>query len=293
MSALSTLIYFTASLVSIGASRKSLTRLLPDVPNARSSHHEVKPRAGGLIILALLSVEIARRMIFGAQSVEIPITAILGIMSVAVLGLIDDFRPLSVATRLFAQTVFVVLIVYNSPLVEALGGAFEGKVLAIALSSIAGVAFINFYNFMDGIDGLVAGCVIVQLLYLGLGGQLDIPLISAAIVGGFLFWNWHPAKIFLGDCGSYLLGALLLHLGSLSASPIDIGRFVVLTLPLTLDPTITLIRRVFLRRDIFSSHRDHIYQLLATTPERHAIVSGGYILFQLALCLALAKWQLG
>ncbi|CAN0515829.1 unnamed protein product [Laminaria digitata] len=154
--------------------------------------------------------------------------------------------------------------------------------LDLAIAAIGWVWFVNLFNFMDGIDGISgveATCIgggIALVGFLALGSQSTLPwhgLIIAAAATGFLVWNWHPAKIFLGDIGSiplgYLLGWLLLLLAASGYLPAAI----ILPLYYLVDATLTLLRRLQRGEKVWQAHREHYYQKAVQNGRTHAQVS--------------------
>ena len=135
------------------------------------------------------------------------------------------------------------------------------RVLLIILLVLISTAFINFCNFMDGLDGLLTGLILVFLFS-------SITFISGSIFGligallGFLFWNWHPSKIFMGDVGSNFLGGvfvwIILNTNEVSNSLV----LILIALPLILDPLICILRRFIAKQNIFEAHSLHLYQRL-------------------------------
>jgi UDP-N-acetylmuramyl pentapeptide phosphotransferase/UDP-N-acetylglucosamine-1-phosphate transferase len=133
---------------------------------------------------------------------------------------------------------------------------------------IAWLWFINLFNFMDGIDGLagsetiaIALGYIALLTFAGLDGPLWwLALIIAAAAVGYLFWNWHPAKVFMGDAGSiplgFLLGWLMIDLAFKGHWP----AAVILPLYFAADATFTLLKRGLRGETPWKAHREHFYQ---------------------------------
>jgi UDP-N-acetylmuramyl pentapeptide phosphotransferase/UDP-N-acetylglucosamine-1-phosphate transferase len=235
-----------------------------DRPNARSMHRVPVPVGAGLGIVATALVlwPLAQGAPTGAELV------LLGaLVALSALSWVDDRRHLSPAIRLGAQALAVALCLALLPdrarLVPAIPLALERGLLAVAW-----LWFINLFNFMDGIDGLagseavaIAVGYLLLLARLGSFGPLwDLALIIAAASAGYLLWNWHPAKVFMGDAGSiplgFLLGWLLIDLalrGCWSAA-------IILPLYFALDATITLLRRGLGGKKPWQAHREHFYQ---------------------------------
>ena len=241
-----------------------------DLPNPRSSHDIPTPRGGGLavvtvvlifwIALAMLTMEDTQR--------ALSLSVAGGAFVLAIVSWIDDLKGLSPVIRLVAQYMVVSFILV---LASASQLTFQGLVplwLDKILTVILWVWFINVFNFMDGIDG-IAG---VETISIGLGitilaGTLGWPplmqsqaLVLAGAAAGFLWWNWHPAKVFLGDAGSvplgFLLGWLLL---SLAGNGIW-APAVILPLYYLVDATLTLLERLGRGDKIWEAHRCHYYQ---------------------------------
>ena len=234
-------------------------------PNARSSHKAPTPQGAGIaVIAATLLVGAA----FAALTdLHLPLMLLIAVPAIALVGLVDDIRPISVLPRLALQAVAVGTVIFTAPddlrIVPALPLGFERSLLLIA-----GLWFVNLVNFMDGLDLMTvveAVPITATLVLLGLSGTLplQVVLIAAALCGallGFAPFNRPVAKVFLGDVGSLpiglLLGWCLLHLawrGHTAAA---------LLLPLyyLVDSTWTLLRRIVRREPFWAAHRSHFYQ---------------------------------
>jgi UDP-N-acetylmuramyl pentapeptide phosphotransferase/UDP-N-acetylglucosamine-1-phosphate transferase len=260
------------SLVGLYARAMARTRQL-DNPNERSMHRVPVPVGAGLAIVATTLVlwPLSQGTAAGAHVVLLACFAALGSLS-----WLDDRRPLSPAMRLGAQALAVGLCLALMPPEARVSMAVPLPLERLALG-LGWLWFINLFNFMDGIDGLagseavaVALGYLLLLTHLGIDGPLwHLALIIAAASAGYLLWNWHPAKVFMGDAGSiplgFLLGWLMIDLavrGYWSAA-------VILPLYFALDATITLLRRGLNGKKPWQAHREHFYQravLGGTTP---------------------------
>ena len=152
--------------------------------------------------------------------------------------------------------------------------AFGGVTIALglmgaALTLVYLVWMLNLYNFMDGIDGLASAeaiCVCLgSCLIYGLTGHIElmwVALILSAAVGGFLCWNFPPARIFMGDAGSGFLGLVLgvMSLASAWVSTALLWSWLILLGVFVVDATWTLIRRMFNGDKVYEAHRSHAYQ---------------------------------
>ena len=203
----------------------------------------------------------------GGRAPPVVIAVVLGTLVLAIVSWIDDLRGLSPALRLPAHAVAVaiglVALPHTADPLAALGPA-----LCFAAAGLAWVWWINLFNFMDGIDGLAGSeTVAVAIGYLAVGAfaGLDDPywglaLVIAASAGGYLFWNWHPAMVFMGDAGSiplgFLLGWLMLDLALAGAWPAGL----ILPLYFLADATLTLLVRARRGETLWQAHRQHFYQ---------------------------------
>jgi UDP-N-acetylmuramyl pentapeptide phosphotransferase/UDP-N-acetylglucosamine-1-phosphate transferase len=146
------------------------------------------------------------------------------------------------------------------------------------------VALSNAFNFMDGIDGFIGGVAIVSAVFLvALAGEAFLPALIGACAG-FLVWNIGPASIFLGDSGSYFLGFGLAAVALYAPTPeggwtplVFVAGVLVFT-PLLFDTAYTLARRLRTGagKNIFSAHREHIYQRITPSPAMHRRTSNLY-----------------
>lgn len=279
------------SLTGLYARAMTASRRL-EPPNERSMHKVPVPVGGGLAIVATALV----LWPMWQGTLGTPHLVLLGCFAgLAALSWIDDRRALSPAVRLAAQTLAVALcLAWLAP---------EARLLPVVpllaervVLGLAWLWFINLFNFMDGIDGLAGSeTVAVALGYVlavtvaGLDGPLwQLALIVAAAAAGYLAWNWHPARVFMGDAGSiplgFLLGWLMLDL-ALSG---HWAAAVILPLYFAADATLTLAKRGLRREKLWKAHREHFYQravLGGATPDGVVwrISAGNAVLVALAL----------
>jgi Fuc2NAc and GlcNAc transferase len=287
---------FLVTLLLSGVVRFYAARALLDVPNARSSHSSPTPRGGGLAIAVALLASIAAGWAFGAVPRAPALALIAGGGVVATLGWLDDHRDLPVRVRLPLQVAAAGAAVY------ALGGLPElswgAGTLRLggfgALVAVLGIVWsLNLFNFMDGIDGIAAGEALsvagwggVLLLLSGEGGLAAASFAVAAAAAGFVPWNWMPARIFMGDVGSGLLGYVLavVALASERAGAVPLVAWAVLYGVFVFDATATLLRRLARGERVYQAHRSHAYQRLTQSGWSHGRVSGAVL--ALNLCLA-------
>ncbi len=252
--------------------------LFIDRPNQRSNHTAPTPRGGGVAVVFSLIVFLL--------AADASYWLIIGLALIATVSLLDDMITLSPITRLLVQ-LFCVLIVQEDAQFVLFGDLIPAW-LDYLLVVGCWVWFINLFNFMDGIDGIAAAEVISIGIGICLitaatgmfGNQLSIfALLMVAAGSGFLWWNWHPAKIFLGDVGSISLGLLL---GYLLFSSMQGGTIIkdmryvypALILPayyLT-DSTLTLLKRLWRGEKIWQAHSQHYYQRAVRNGRSHRLV---------------------
>jgi UDP-N-acetylmuramyl pentapeptide phosphotransferase/UDP-N-acetylglucosamine-1-phosphate transferase len=280
-----------------------LRRRLLDQPNARSSHRQPTPRGGGVAfvlvaaaasVIACCAVGLAGwpeaaspnlpRLVDGPLAMlSLPLLA----FPLAVVGFLDDRHNLSARWRYGAHLLTALLLILFSPLAPPLPPP------ALVLLLIAFTAVINFTNFMDGLDGLVAGCMAVAFAALAI--KLAAPWPLWALVGallGFLFWNWSPAKVFMGDVGSTFLGAVFAGLVLQAPSWSEALGLLLVATPLLGDACLCVPRRLLAGQRVFQAHRLHLFQRLHQAGWPHARVSSLYIAATalLALALLLGGW---
>ena len=253
----------------IVALRPLLVRYALARPNARSSHKIPTPQGGGIAVLASGLVVASIGLLFLSSPVNSFELAVLGAaaLALAVVGGIDDIRPLPAMVRFVLQAIAVTAVVVASEghpvLPEVVPLWLERGVLIFA-----GVWFVNVVNFMDGIDWITVAEVVPiagAVAFLGAAGLIPlwIALIAAALLGamlGFAPFNRPVARLFLGDVGSLpiglLVGWMLLKLAAMGA----LAAAVLLPLYYLADATITLLRRLARGERVWEAHRRHFYQ---------------------------------
>ena len=304
---------FVATFFTIRISRRY--SLLPKIRD-RDVHTEPTPRVGGLAMLfGLLVALLVAGSLGWFQSVfqePIRIIAIFGAALVIVaIGILDDLFDLDWSIKLAGQILAGGILAWQGVQIVSLpiGGLIIGSYGASLIITIfIAVLVMNAVNFIDGLDGLVAGVVLIGtsafFLYTYLITQQTSPtnyfnlasLVSAIVVGitvGFLPFNWHKAKIFMGDSGSMLLGLLMATSAIAVTGQIDpatvssrvlapaflplILPFAILLLPL-LDLLLAVIRRVRAGDSPFKADKKHIHHKLQDLGHSHV---GSVLVFYL------------
>lgn len=250
-----------------------------DQPMQHHTHTTATPRAGalGIVVLALVYLMIDPQRHFASGIWLIP--------ALGLLGLVDDLYPQPAWQRLSWQLALCAVVVVNLGDSDPSGPARLVRVINIFVA----VAMINAANFFDGRNGLLAGNFIFLLLalpILGVKWLLALPL--AALWLGFLPFNFPRARIFMGDAGSYFIGATLawlwLRVGFDSRRE-ALSLLVVMSAILA-DPVLTLLTRASQGKKIWRSHREHLYQWLA----RSGLDDRTLLLSYLAYALISAFW---
>ena len=311
--------------------RYALKSGIIDVPNARSSHVTPTPRGGGLAIVITVLVALP---ILGALQM-LPWNIVFGLWGAgaiaAAVGFVDDRTTVGLAPRLFAHfaaAACVVQFIGVAPIAQLFAVGQPHNVAASVISALFLVWMLNLTNFMDGIDGLASvevvtvcfgGCVCVLVsraamsssvmsvsssLVSNIGGVFDphfavafyTPVLLGAATIGFLFWNWPPARIFMGDAGSGFLGVLLgaLSIIAATAAPQLLWSWLILLALFMVDSTVTLVRRIARGERFYKAHRSHAYQHAAQRwgHQRVTLLCGAINLFWLlpiALSVALNR----
>jgi Fuc2NAc and GlcNAc transferase len=257
-----------------------------DVPNPRSSHGAPTPRGGGAAIVAVTAVGLVVLAVRGSVSWDLLCALTGGGLACALVGLADDRRSLSVATRLavhFAAAVWALAWLGGLPALRV-GSHLISLGWAGYLLGAPGIVWaINLFNFMDGIDGIAASEAIfvvlaAVLLSLLAGGNPAVGpagLVFAAACGGCLVWNWPPARIFLGDVGSGYLGFMVVALAVAATrdNPAALWVWLILGGAFFVDATVTLVRRTLRNERVHEAHRAHAYQWLARRWRSHLRVT--------------------
>jgi UDP-GlcNAc:undecaprenyl-phosphate/decaprenyl-phosphate GlcNAc-1-phosphate transferase len=241
-----------------------------DQPAARKIHQVATPRLGGIAIF--FGVIVPGLLFLSQEPVVRGILA--GAALVTLLGVMDDTRDIPPLAKLAGQLGVALLLVLYGVRVEWITVPGIGVIplgwVGIPFSVIWVVSFMNIVNFIDGMDGLAAGvCAISAFAFTIIAvslGQYDMAILAAIVAGattGFLWHNFHPASIFMGDSGALLLGFLL---GAISLQGTLKGvATVALLIPLLVlgipifDTGFAIARRVKNRRPIYAADRGHLH----------------------------------
>ncbi len=251
-----------------------------DQPGARRLHTRATPRGGGIGI-ALLATAICLWWAAAGRAYFFP--AALGTALFALIGLIDDFRPLSALPKLLAQLAAAAVLCAADA---------NSAWLVLGLLILGCAYWVNIVNFMDGSNGLVGlqGLVLALVLAAWPGQGREVSLVALVLAGacaGFLPFNLGVAKVFLGDVGSHAVGAALfvLFLASWRSGALPLASALTLATPLLLDSGLTLAARIRAGRTPWRAHREHLYQYAVRTGAPHIKVALAYAGWTLASSL--------
>lgn len=280
--------------------RYALARSIIDIPNARSSHSLPTPRGGGVAIVVAFLLALPL-LAWGGLLDSAALFALFGAgLLVAVIGFMDDHGHIAARWRLlghFCAAIWALAWLGGLPPLQVFGFTLAMGWLGHVLAAFYLVWMLNLYNFMDGIDGIasveaITACLGGCLLYL-VGGADELiwaPLLLAGAVLGFLFWNFPPARIFMGDAGSGFLGMVLGVLTLLAAwqSSELLWGWLILLGVFVVDATFTLLRRLLRGEKVYEAHRSHAYQFASRRLRRHLPVTLGVLAINLLWLLPVA-----
>jgi len=241
-----------------------------DEPRARGLSDRPMPRLGGVAIFAGVLVSAILFLPLDSRFGAI----VMGAALITFVGALDDVFELSALVKLAGQIVAALIPVLDGVRVEIFTLPLMGRVelgeLGIPITVLGIVLIMNVVNFSDGIDGLAAGvCAIAAAAFVVLAFDLEranAAVLSAIIAGaalGFLVHNFHPATVFMGDCGSNLLGLLLACVaveGTLKTQSLIalVLPLVVLAVPF-LDTTFVVLKRLKYRKPVYQADREHFH----------------------------------
>ena len=241
-----------------------------DVPNARSSH--AKPKLRGMGIATSIGMLIGTIL----APTYLPLWLVVGVsVGMAILGFVDDVRSLSARVRFVLQFVFGLLFGAASAV------AFDIPWWTVPFVAALFAAFVNMANFMDGANGIsslfgaVAGTAFAVI---GIATDREWLSVAGALIGIafllFLPWNVLGAGMFLGDCGSYLLGS---SVATTSIAAIASGvPWPTALAPMAVyatDTSSTIVARLIRGERWWEAHRQHVYQRLIDSGSSHLSVA--------------------
>jgi UDP-GlcNAc:undecaprenyl-phosphate/decaprenyl-phosphate GlcNAc-1-phosphate transferase len=280
-----------------------------DRPNARQEHSVPTPTFGGISIFAGMMV--ALLFWFKFNNHPSTITFFLSMLLLFGVGIMDDLKDLAARYKLVVEAGLASLLAVAGIRITSFGGLFgitELHIVAqyiITVVTIVGIS--NAFNLIDGIDGLAGGLGFMSLVTLGIfltiSKDLNHAMIAFALAGallGFLYFNFNPAKIFMGDTGSLVLGFViavlcvqLMKINSIHPVPV-VPNIYVFTLGIVMIPVFDTLRvfgtRIWKGRSPFSADKTHIHHLITNKGFTHAFAARTICIFH-GFILILVYWM--
>jgi UDP-GlcNAc:undecaprenyl-phosphate GlcNAc-1-phosphate transferase len=248
------------------------------VPNHRSVHTKIMPQMGGLaIFFAFIGAYFIIAPATKSYNMEVAMGLLIGGAIIVLVGALDDRFVLSPKLKLLGQLVAASVVVYFGLEVDFVKLPFGDAIdlnswIGIPITILWIVGVTNAVNLIDGLDGLsagVSGIATATIMVLSIMiGNYGVALICAVLLGsilGFLFFNFHPASIFMGDTGALFLGFALATLSILGYKQATIVSLLVpiliLGVPLS-DTFIAILRRKLNNKPIFAPDKGHLHHCL-------------------------------
>lgn len=269
-----------------------------DMPNHRTLHTGNIPRGGGLIVV-LMAVVALLWASYTSYFPNVYLALLVLVSGWATLGWCDDVYSLSTRLRLGVQLLLalaaIALIGWVDHLVVSASVSLALGWWGAPLTVLAMVWMVNLYNFMDGMDGMAASQAIVAsttfaFWFMAQGGT-ELAVFAAVVAAasyGFLWHNWRPASVFMGDVGSIGLGAIfaLLCVIGHNRFGVPVLSSIMLFGVFIADTTITLVLRLRRGEKLWQAHSSHFYQRLAHAGYAHSSIILTYIGLMLVCSLA-------
>ncbi|MGM0378993.1 MAG: glycosyltransferase family 4 protein [Bacillota bacterium] len=249
----------------------------------RKIHKKPIPRLGGTAIFIAVFLGM---LIFSNYLTNIKIGIILGGIIIVLTGILDDIYTLSAKTKLFLQILSAIVVVGFGVRIEIFTDIFNNSkyiylgMLSFPVTVFWIVGITNTVNLIDGLDGLAAGTAIIasiSLIYISLiNNRIETAILLVLLTGatfGFLPYNFNPAKVFMGDCGSLFLGyflAVTSILGAVKSATVVtyLLPIVVLGLPI-FDTSFAILRRYINKKPIMEPDRGHLHHRLLDIGLKH------------------------
>lgn len=242
-----------------------------DMPNARKVHKKPIPRLGGI---AIYFGFLLGYIIFGKESIQMN-SILIGSFIILITGIIDDIKPIPAKYKFCGQLIGAAIIpLYGGILlkdISAFGLYIDFGIFAYPITILFIVSVINCINLIDGLDGLAGGIAAIYFLTIGViavalksSSGLDT-ILTFVMLGsslGYLYHNFYPAKIFMGDSGSMFLGYMISIIALLGYKNVTFTSFIVpvflLAIPI-LDTLFAIIRRLVNHKPISMPDKNHLH----------------------------------
>lgn len=256
-----------------------------DAPNYRKVHARIMPRLGGLAIFGAFMIGILLLKFVTDFQSNYLYAILIAATIIVITGIVDDMREISAKAKLLGQIIAACIVVFVGGIqIENInlpfGGELEFGWLGIPFTIIWIVGITNAINLIDGLDGLAAGVSTIALITLavmamimGNGIVIAMAAILAAATIGFLFFNFHPAKIFMGDTGALFLGFMIAVLALLGFKNVAVISFVIpvimLGVPIS-DTFFAIVRRVRGGKKWSDPDKSHLHHRLLDVGFSHS-----------------------
>ena len=270
---LTLLLCFIASLAITPLVKKLAMKIgATDKPNQRKVHSKIMPRLGGLAIFISFLIGLA----FLRPQDEQLGAIVIGAFIIIIIGVMDDMMELSAKVKFLGQIAAALIVVLNGVQVDYInlpfGGGLELGILSIPLTILWIVGVTNAINLIDGLDGLAAGVSTIALVTISamafVKGDIFVLSIAIILIGstlGFLKYNFHPAKIFMGDTGALFLGFMIAVLSLLGFKNVTmlslIVPVIILGVPIS-DTFFAIIRRIVNKKPLSAPDKSHLHHCM-------------------------------
>jgi len=272
-----------------------------DKPNQRKVHQKIMPRLGGLAIFISFIVGYVVLQPNSPYATSI----VIGATIIVLTGVLDDMYELSPKWKLFGQIAAAVVVIYGGIRIDFInlpfGGHLNFGLLSIPITMLWIIGITNAINLIDGLDGLAAGVSSIALVTIaGMAATMGntyvfVFAMSLLLLGstlGFLLYNFHPAKIFMGDTGALFLGYMISVLSLLGFKNVTVFSLIIpiliLGVPIS-DTLFAIVRRIVNKQPLSAPDKSHLHHCLLRLGYSHRqtvlIIYGMAAMFGLAAVL--------
>ncbi|WP_341748105.1 UDP-phosphate alpha-N-acetylglucosaminyltransferase [Candidatus Tisiphia endosymbiont of Dascillus cervinus] len=268
-----------------------------DIPDPRRAHSRITPRGGGLAIVIVVIIALIAYEYFSTKTLINSIKIVPLLLIISSISFLDDLISIPIFVRLIFHIICSTIAIFLFLFPVVLFHHELPLYIDFMLSIIGLIVFLNIYNFLDGIDGISGAesihlsitililCYLKSDIIINTNFIIVLNIIILACSIGFLIFNWHPAKIFLGDVGSISLGFLLgLCLLLISASSVHL--FVassIASLYYLADGGLTILIRLVNKEKIWQPHLKHFFQKAVRNGKSHKEVVSRIIICNILL----------
>lgn len=285
---LGTGIWLLTALLTWGWIKFAEAKQIHDRPERRRMHEASTPRAGGIGIAIVMLASSTGLFFSVANRSTLWLLPIAAIFLFSLLGFWDDLKPIRAGRKLALHVLAATFLLLLCIFVRSM------DFLTASLLALAYLSMVNIWNFMDGSNGMVGVQSLLMVIgFIALGSfstaTYNYALVLAVACLGFLPFNFPVARVFLGDVGSYVLGAAVTGLGILTffENRMTVFEIACLLSALWIDAVLTFIRRAFRGYNVMQPHRSHLYQYAIRNGKSHAAVCGYYAMWTMTAILVI------